>query len=41
MRRFTVAGLIEVGMYEFDQGLALIHLDDARRLYRMGFCVLI
>jgi lipoprotein-releasing system permease protein len=36
MRRFTVAGLIEVGMYEFDQGLALVHLDDARRLYRMG-----
>lgn len=36
MRRFTVAGLIEVGMYEFDQGLALLHLDDARRLYRMG-----
>jgi lipoprotein-releasing system permease protein len=23
-------------MYEFDQGLALVHLDDARRLYRMG-----
>jgi lipoprotein-releasing system permease protein len=36
MRRFKVAGLIEVGMYEFDQGLALLHLDDARRLYRMG-----
>jgi lipoprotein-releasing system permease protein len=36
MRRFTVAGLISVGMYEFDQGLALIHLDDARRLYRLG-----
>jgi lipoprotein-releasing system permease protein len=36
MRRFTVAGLIDVGMYEFDQGLALVHLDDARRLYRMG-----
>lgn len=36
MRRFTVAGLIDVGMYEFDQGLALVHLDDARRLYRLG-----
>jgi len=36
MRRFTVAGTIDVGMYEFDQGLAVIHLDDARRLYRMG-----
>jgi lipoprotein-releasing system permease protein len=36
MRRFTVAGLIDVGMYEYDRGLALLHLDDARRLYRMG-----
>ncbi len=35
-RQFRVAGLIDVGMYEFDQGLALIHLDDGRRLYRMG-----
>ena len=35
-KRFTVAGLIQVGMYEFDQGLALIHIDDARRLYRLG-----
>jgi lipoprotein-releasing system permease protein len=35
-RRFRVAGFIDVGMYEFDQGLALLHLDDARRLYRMG-----
>ncbi len=39
MRRFTVAGLIDAGMYEFDQGLALAHLDDARRLYRLGDAV--
>jgi lipoprotein-releasing system permease protein len=39
MRRFTVAGLIDAGMYEFDQGLALVHLDDARRLYRLGDAV--
>jgi lipoprotein-releasing system permease protein len=39
MRRFTVAGLIDAGMYEFDQGLALLHLDDARRLYRLGDAV--
>ncbi len=38
-RRFTVAGFIDAGMYEFDQGLALMHLDDARRLYRMGDAV--
>lgn len=39
MRRFTVAGFIDAGMYEFDQGLALLHLDDARRLYRLGDAV--
>lgn len=39
MRRFSVAGFIDAGMYEFDQGLALMHLDDARRLYRMGDAV--
>src|SRR5688572_450794 len=36
MRRFTVAGFIDAGMYEFDQGLALVHVDDARRLFRLG-----
>lgn len=36
MRRFIVTGVFESGMYEFDRGLALIHLQDARRLYRMG-----
>jgi lipoprotein-releasing system permease protein len=36
MRRFTVAGFVDAGMYEFDQGLALVHLDDARRLFRLG-----
>ncbi len=35
-RRFTVAGFIDAGMYEFDQGLALLHLSDARRLFRLG-----
>jgi lipoprotein-releasing system permease protein len=39
MRRFTVAGLIDAGMYEFDQGLAILHLDDARRLFRLGDAV--
>ena len=39
MRQFTVAGFIDAGMYEFDQGLAIVHLDDARRLYRLGDAV--
>ena len=35
-RRFTVAGVFRVGMYEFDRGLVLIHMADAAALYRMG-----
>ena len=35
-RRFTVAGVFQVGMYEFDRGLVLIHMADAQALYRMG-----
>jgi lipoprotein-releasing system permease protein len=36
MRRFVVTGLFESGMYEFDRGLALVHLADAARLFRLG-----
>ena len=36
MRRFVICGVFESGMYEFDRGLALVHLADARRLFRMG-----
>ena len=36
MRRFVVSGIFESGMYEFDRGLALIHMSDAAKLYRMG-----
>ncbi|MEC9359274.1 MAG: lipoprotein-releasing ABC transporter permease subunit [Pseudomonadota bacterium] len=35
-RRFTVGGVFEVGMYEFDRGLVMIHLQDAQALLRMG-----
>jgi lipoprotein-releasing system permease protein len=35
-RRFTVTGIFNAGMYEYDRGLAFIHLDDAQRLLRMG-----
>jgi lipoprotein-releasing system permease protein len=34
LKSFTVVGVFEVGMYEFDSGLALIHIDDAKKLYR-------
>jgi lipoprotein-releasing system permease protein len=36
MKRFVVAGVFESGMYEFDRGLALTHMSDAAKLYRMG-----
>lgn len=35
LKTFTVAGLFEVGMFEYDSGLALIRMEDAQRLYRM------
>ncbi|MFZ5594494.1 MAG: lipoprotein-releasing ABC transporter permease subunit [Pseudomonadota bacterium] len=36
LKRFTVVGIFEVGMYEYDSALALLHLDDAARLMRMS-----
>ncbi len=35
MKQFTVVGIFEVGMFEYDSGLALIHLGDAQKLYQM------
>lgn len=35
-RVFTLVGIFDVGMYEYDAGLALVHLADAQRLYQMG-----
>ena len=34
-RRFTVAGIFEVGAQEYDFGLAVIHMTDAQKLLRM------
>ena len=34
LKRFTVVGIFQIGMHEFDSALALIHLDDAKRLFR-------
>ena len=36
IKQFRVVGLFEIGMYEYDAGLALIHMDDAAKLYRMS-----
>ena len=35
LKRFTVVGIFNVGMFEYDSALAIIHMDDARRLFRM------
>ncbi len=35
-RRFTVSGIFEVGAQEYDFGLAVIHMQDAQKLMRMG-----
>jgi lipoprotein-releasing system permease protein len=35
-REFFVAGIFKAGMYEFDNGLALISLAEAQRLFNMG-----
>jgi lipoprotein-releasing system permease protein len=35
LKTFHLAGVFEMGMFEFDSGLALIDLDDARRLYQV------
>jgi lipoprotein-releasing system permease protein len=36
MRRFTVVGIFEAGMQEYDLQLAIVHLHDAQKLLRMG-----
>ena len=36
LKQFRVVGIFQVGMYEYDSALALIHLQDASTLYRMG-----
>jgi lipoprotein-releasing system permease protein len=39
VKSFHIVGVFEVGMFEFDNGLALIHLADAQKLYRLGDAV--
>jgi lipoprotein-releasing system permease protein len=36
MRRFTVAGIFNAGMYEYDRGLGLIAFADGQRLFQTG-----
>ena len=36
LKQFRVVGIFEVGMSPYDNALALIHLNDAQKLYRLG-----
>jgi lipoprotein-releasing system permease protein len=36
IKQFKVIGLFQTNSVEYDAGLALIHMDDAAKLYRMG-----
>ena len=38
-RRFAVSGIFESRMFEYDRGLALMHMGDAAKLYRLGASV--
>ncbi len=33
-KQFVVVGIYEIGMYEYDRSMAVIHLDDASKLFR-------
>jgi lipoprotein-releasing system permease protein len=39
LKRFTVSGIFEVGMGEYDRGVAMMHIADAAVLQRMGDAV--
>ncbi len=36
VRAFTVAGVFEAGMYEYDRGFVFVSFDDAARLFHTG-----
>ena len=36
LKQFTVVGIFNVDHFEYDSGLALVHLEDARTLFRFG-----
>lgn len=36
LRRFQVSGIFHVGMYEYDRSVALVNIEDAARLFKLG-----
>ena len=39
LKQFRLVGIFEIGMAPYDNSLALIHINDAQKLYRMGGAV--
>ena len=39
LKQFRVTGIFEIGMTPYDNTLALIHMNDAQKLYQMGDAV--
>jgi len=35
MKKFRVEGIFEIGMYEYDSNLALVHINDARDFFKL------
>jgi len=35
LRRFRVVGIFEIGVYEYDRSSALIHIEDASKMFRL------
>lgn len=36
LRRFTVVGVFEAGMHQFDRSMGLMHMSDAQKLFNMN-----
>jgi len=36
LKRFTVSGIFEIGMHEYDSAMAFVHMEDAAKLFRLG-----
>ncbi len=34
LKRFTISGIFEVGMYEYDSAMTIMHLADAQKVFR-------
>lgn len=34
IKRFTVVGMFQAGMFEFDSGLAIVHIRDAQKVFK-------